>query len=182
MMAETTHAAHSEVPSEGHKGPFPPFQKDTFASQLVWLTIFFVILYVMMAKLAIPRIGGIIAARQGRIGADLEQAKQLKDQSDATLAAYEKAIADARSRAQTIAGETRAELNAAAEARRKQLGAELNVKLAAAETSIAAAKAAAMSNVRGIAIEAAGAIVERLIGVVPPAAAVDKAVDAALQR
>jgi F-type H+-transporting ATPase subunit b len=182
MMAETTHAAHSEVPSEGHKAPFPPFQKDTFASQLVWLTIFFVLLYALMAKLAIPRIGGIFAARQGRIDDDLARAKGLKDQSDATLAAYEKAIADARNRAQTIAGETRTRLNGEAEGRRKQLEGELNAKLAEAETSIGTAKAAAMSNVRGIAVEAAGAIVERLIGVLPAAAAVRKAVDAALKR
>lgn len=178
-MAETTHTG---VAGEEHKAPFPPFQKDTFGSQLVWLTIFFVLLYVIMAKLAIPRIAGIFAARQGHIAGDLERARLLKQESDETLAAYEKALAEARGRAQAIAGETRTRLNQEAEERRKQLEAALNSELAKAETSIAATKTAAMSNVRGIAIEAAGAIVERLIGVVPAAKSVNKAVDAALKR
>jgi F-type H+-transporting ATPase subunit b len=181
MMAKATHA-HTEVPAEGHKEPFPPFRKDTFASQLVWLAVFFALLYVLMARQAIPRIAGIFAARQGRIDGDLEQARRLKAESDETLAAYEKALAAARSRAQTIAGETHTRLNTEAEARRKQLEAALNAELAKAETSIAATKAAAMGNVRGIAIEAAGAIVERLIGVTPAAKTVDTAVDAALKR
>jgi len=180
MMAKTH--AHTEVPAEGHKEPFPPFRKDTFASQLVWLAIFFVLLYVLMAKLAIPQIGGIFAARQGRIDDDLEQARRLKAESDETLAAYEKALAEARGRAQTIAAETHTRLNKEAEERRKQLEAALNTELANAESSIAATKAAAMGNVRGIAIEAAGAIVERLIGVTPAPQVVNTAVDAALKR
>ena len=38
--------AHTEADG-GHKAPFPPFQKDTFASQLVSLTITFVALYMI---------------------------------------------------------------------------------------------------------------------------------------
>ena len=56
--------AHTEVP--GHKAPFPPFQKETFVSQLVWFVIAFIALYVLIKKLAIPQIGGIIEARTGK--------------------------------------------------------------------------------------------------------------------
>ena len=87
-----------------------------------------------------------------------------------------------RARAQAVAGETRVKLNAEADKRRKVLEGELNAKLAAAETQIAATQTAAMANVRGIAIEAAGAIVARLIGVTPPDAAAAQAVDAVLKR
>ena len=61
-MAEP--AAHTAVPAEGHKAGFPPFQRETFASQLVWLVIAFVLLYALVAKFALPRVGGIFAARQ----------------------------------------------------------------------------------------------------------------------
>jgi F-type H+-transporting ATPase subunit b len=180
-MAET-HTAHTEAPAGGHKTSFPPFEKDTFPSQLLWLAISFILLYALMARVALPRIASILAARQGHIEADLGQAQHLREQSEATLAAYEKALAEARGRAQQLAAETRNRSNTDAEAKRHALEAELNAKIADAERSIAATKTAAMSNVRGIAVEAAGAIVERLIGTAPAGAAVEQAVDAALKQ
>jgi F-type H+-transporting ATPase subunit b len=173
--------AHTEEHS-GPKGPFPPFQKDTFASQLVWLAITFVVLYLLISRVAVPRIGGIIEERAKRIDGDFAEAQKLKEESEAALAAYEKALSEARARAQAIANETRDRLHAESEARRKAIEAELNAKLAEAEKTIASTKAAAMANVRGIALETASAIVERLIGAAPPAPAVAAAVDDALKR
>ena len=172
--------SHTEQPS-GHKGAFPPFNKTTFASQLFWLVIAFVLLYALMAKLALPRVGAIIENRQKRIADDIADAGKLKTQSDEAIAAYEKALADARARAQTIANETRDKQAAAAEATRKKLEGELNAKLADAEKTIATTKQTAMANVRGIAVDATKAIVERLIGTVPTDSAVDAAVSDALK-
>ena len=172
--------AHTEQP--GGKPPFPPFDKETFASQLVWLVVFFVALYVVIKRLAIPQIGGIIEARSGKIDGDLAEAKRLKDQSDAAIAAYEKSLADARTRAQALAGETRDKLAAEAEVARKKLEAELNARLAKAEQTIATTKTSAMANVQGIAADTASAIVERLTGTAPSGAAVAAAVADALKR
>jgi F-type H+-transporting ATPase subunit b len=177
-----TPAAHTEVPSEGHKGAFPPFQSETFVSQLVWLAITFVVLYALVAKVALPRVGGIFAARRERVESDMGEARRLREEADAALAAYEKALADAHGRGQTIASETHTRLVAEGEKRRKALEAELNGKLAEAEKQIAATKQSAMANVRGIAAEAAAAIVERLIGSAPAEPAVAAAVDEALKR
>ena len=103
-MAEPT--AHTEAPG-GHGG-FPPFQKDTFVSQLVWLTLTFVLLYVLMAKVALPRVGAILATRSKHVADDLSAAERFKEQSDAANAAYQKALGDARARAQAMASDTRA--------------------------------------------------------------------------
>ena len=116
-MAEPTHTASTEQPAKGGHGGFPPFQSETFASQLVWLTIAFVLLYVLMAKLALPRVASIIESRQKHIEDDLADASRLKGELDAAVAAYEKALADARDRAQAIATETRERQAAEAEAR-----------------------------------------------------------------
>lgn len=174
-------SAHTEHPGGG-KPPFPPFNKETFASQLVWLVVFFIALYVIISKLAIPRIGGIIEARNSRIEGDLAEAKRLKDQSDAALASYEKALADARARAQALASETRDKLSAEADEARRKLEAELNTRLAKAEETIAATKTSAMANVEGIAVDTASAIVERLLGTAPAGGAVQAAVADALKR
>jgi F-type H+-transporting ATPase subunit b len=170
----TTSIEH--VPSGERGKNFPPFDKETFASQLVWLAIAFVALYLIIARLAIPQIGGIIAARGKHVEDDLAEASRLKDQSDAALAAYEKSLADARSRAQTMANQTRDRLSAEAEQSRRKLEAELNGKLAKVEEQIAATKSAAMANVKGIAVETAAAIVQRLIEAAPAGPAVEAAV------
>ncbi len=181
QTTESRTTSDATPPSE-HGGGFPPFQKDAFASQLLWLAIFFVALYLIAAKLALPRVGSIIAERRNRIAGDLAEAARSKDAADAAVAAYEKALADARARAQALAAETSAKLAADAEVNRKTLEASLNARLAEADKSIAATKTAAMANVRGIAEEAAVAIVERLTGATPPQAAVTAAVEAAIKR
>jgi F-type H+-transporting ATPase subunit b len=170
------------VSASEHGGGFPPFQKDTFASQLVWLALTFIALYLLMSRLALPRIGAIFEKRAQRIGDDLAEAQRLKDASDAALAAYQKSLADARNRAQTLANEARVKQAAEAEAARKALDAELNRRIAAAETAIAERRTAAMGNVQGIATEAAAAIVERLIGSAPAALEVESAVAAVVKR
>ena len=107
--------------------------------------------------------------------------KKLKDDSDNALKAYESELAAARARAQAISTETREKLNAVAEAERKSLEDKLSVKLAEAEKTIAATREGAMRNVRGIAADAASAIVQRLTGVVPDGKAVATAVDRSLK-
>lgn len=172
--------AHTEAPG-GHGGGFPPFESSTYASQLVSLVIAFVALYLIVSRIALPRVGGVIDARANAIEGDLSAAQKLKDESDAALKAYEAELASARSKAQAIGNETREKLNAAAEAERKTLEDQLNAKLAAAEKQIAATRESAMGNVRGIAADAAGAIVQRLTGVLPDGNTLNSAVDASLK-
>src|SRR6478672_9336571 len=172
--------AHTEADG-GHGGTFPPFDSSTFASQLVSLVIAFVALYLIVSRIALPRVGSVIDARQNVIEGDLADAQKLKDQSDSALKAYENELAAARSRAQAIGAETREKLNAASEAERKTLEQQLSVKLADAEKTIASTREAAMGNVRGIAADAAAAIVQQLTGVLPDGKSVDSAVDASLK-
>src|SRR6185437_9880086 len=173
-------SAHTEADG-GHGGGFPLFESSTFASQLVSLAIAFVALYVIVSRIALPRVESVIDARQNAIEGDLAQAQKLKDESDAALRAYETDLAAARSRAQAIGSETREKLNAASEAERKTLEDQLNAKLAAAEKQIAATRESAMGNVRGIAVDAAAAIVQRLTGALPDGKAVETAVNASLK-
>jgi len=171
--------AHTEA--DAHGRAFPPFQKETFASQLLSLLIAFVALYLIVSRIALPRGGSLLDARQNAIDSDLAEAQKLRDASGEALKAYESELASARSRAQAIGNETREKLNAASETERKRLEERLSLKLAEAEKSIASTRASAMRNVRGIAAEAATAIVQRLTGVAPDGKSVDSAVDASLK-
>jgi F-type H+-transporting ATPase subunit b len=180
--AQQTVMTQEHVPNSEHGGGFPPFQKDTFASQILWLAITFIALYVLMARVALPRIGGILEERRSRIDGDLAEAERLKGESDTAMVSYQKALSDARARAQSLANERREREAAAADARRKELDSTLSARIADAEKVIAERKSAAMANVRGIATEAASAIVERLIGATPTSHDVDAAVAAVLKN
>ena len=163
-MAEQVHTTAEVQHDGGHSGAFPPFDSTTFASQILWLAITFGLFYVLMAKVALPRIGGILEARGEKIAADLEEANRLKAQSEAAGAAYEKSLAEARKKAQDIASQTRAALTASIEAERTSAESALSAKIGEAETRIADIKSKALAEVDGIAVETAEALVSSLLG------------------
>ncbi|WP_210497250.1 F0F1 ATP synthase subunit B' [Microvirga antarctica] len=176
-QAQTPHAT-----TEAHGGAhadvgFPPLKTETFAGQLVWLAITFVLLYVLLSRLVLPRLGGILEHRRATIAKDLDDAAAMKQRAEDAGLAYETALSEARGRAQALAQETRSKLAAESDAKRKVLEADLGTRLAEAEATIQAKKIQAMSNVRGIAADTATAIVERLTGKAPSAQAIDAALD-----
>jgi F-type H+-transporting ATPase subunit b len=182
MAEQSTQAITEHIPRSEHGRGFPPFDSHSFPSQLLWLAVIFIALYLLMARIALPRIASILEQRRQHIDDDLAHAQRLKDESDAAIAAHEKALGEARSRAQILASETRAKAAAQAEVRRKDADAALAVQVSDAEKAVAASRAAAMTNVRTIAGEAASAIIERLIGATPPKKEVDAALDTVLKR
>lgn len=177
--------AHAGTEAHGggaHKEPFPPFNSATFTGQLFWLAIFFGLLFWLMAKVALPRVQNILEGRAERIASDLAEANRLKDETDAAIAAYEKTLADARAEGHRIAGEMHEKVAKEADEHRKALEAELAEKIESSEETIAQSKSAALSNVRGIAVDTAAAIVERLTGRPPAGPEIEKAVDASIAK
>jgi F-type H+-transporting ATPase subunit b len=163
-MAEQTASTQAVDQPAGGQPNFPPFNVESFPSQLLWLALSFGALYLMMARIVLPKLGGVIEARKARIAKDLNDAAAMQQKADAAEAAHEQTVAKARVKAQGLAQEARDKLAADTEAKRKGLEAELAAKLAAAETQIAATRDQAMSNVEAIAREAASAIFARLLG------------------
>lgn len=164
--------------TEHAEGGFPPFESTFFASQLLWLAITFGLFYWFLKNVILPRIGGIIEARGGRIAQDLDQAARLKGEADAALAAYEQELADAKLKANAIGQEARDAAKAQAEAERREAETANEAKLAEAEARIALIKDTAMRDVGQIAEETAGAIVQELVGAKAGKATVAAAVKA----
>jgi F-type H+-transporting ATPase subunit b len=170
----TATVAHSAQEHGG--GEFPPFNTTTYPGQLLWLVLTFAFLYVMMAKIIVPRLSGLIENRRQIIASDLDEAAAMKARAEEAGATYEKALSEARAKAQAIALETRTALSSETDAKRKTLEAELATKLAESEAAIRSRTEAAMSNVHALAVETASVIVERLTGRAPAASAMAKAV------
>ena len=142
----------------------PQLDFTTYVPQLIWLLISFGLLYLLMSRVALPRIATVIEERRDRIADDLDTAEQLRQKADETIAAYEEALAKARSDAHAIAQQKRDEMTAETDRQRKELEAELEQRLDAAEKSIAETKQAAMQNVEGIAVDVAQSITDLLGG------------------
>ena len=174
---ETTQVSHGAGTQEK---VFPPLDPSTFAPQLIWLAISFVALYIVMARVALPRIATVIEERRDRIASDLDQAEQLKQQTDEAIAAYEQALAEARARAHGLAQETRDTLSQEIEAEKAQVEKQIAEKMDEAEQTIAKAKSAAIGNLSQVATDAAQTIVTELIGGKLTKAEVNKAVSKAL--
>ncbi len=182
---DTTQYPHTEIGHFDHiedGSGFPPFNPASFASQLVWLAICFGVFYLVMKRYAIPRIGGIFETRKDKIAKDLADAARLKQETDASIAAYEKSLATARQNAAAIAAETRAKLTAEVDAKRQAAEAALHDKLAKAETEINDIKAKALAEVSGIARETAQAVVSALSAATVSQDEIAQAVDGALAR
>jgi F-type H+-transporting ATPase subunit b len=182
-LAKPTIETTGATPADGHaSGAFPPFATETFASQLLWFALAFGLLYWLMAKVALPRVGDILETRTNRIAADLADAERLRAESEAAGEAYEKSLAEARAKSKAIAQEARDALAAESEAKRKALEAGLAQRIAESEATISARTAEAMASVRGIAADAATAIVARLTGQAPERAEVERALDRTMSR
>lgn len=163
-----THATTEAHGGEHKSGVFPPFDPATFPSQLLWLAITFGALYVLMSKVALPRIGGILENRKALIDADLGAADADRQKTDAAIAAYEKALAEAKSKAQGIANESREAIQADLASKRAAVEADLAAKVTEAEAGIARTKAEALTHVDEIAAETAQAVVGQIVGDVSP--------------
>lgn len=155
----------TEVPASGTANKvFPPLDPTTLAPQLVWLAITFAALYLLLKKIAIPRIGGVIEERQNRIQRDIDAAEKLKDDVDGAMKAYEKSLADARGNATAIARATNEKLSAEVDRERAAVETATAKKLADAEVRITATKQKALSSVGEIASEIAGPVIKQLTG------------------
>jgi F-type H+-transporting ATPase subunit b len=169
----------AEALDEHKSGGLPQLNQPDFAPQLFWLAVTFALLWWIMSKIALPRIGEVIEERKDRIQRDLAAAERLKGETDKALQTYEKALADARGSASAIARQTRDSLNAEVDKERKAVEDQLGKKLADAEASIAATKDKALASVKDIAGDAVVSIVNALSNVNVSKDEVDRAVSGA---
>ncbi|WP_245825790.1 F0F1 ATP synthase subunit B family protein [Oceanibaculum nanhaiense] len=150
--------------AEGGGAGLPQLDPSNFATQIFWLAVTFIALYLLMSRVALPRVRDVLEERERRITDDLEKAQRLKDESEAVLAEYEKALADARASAQALFAQAAEQANAEAAKRQQDVAQKLAKQLEKAESRVQAAKTEALDNIRQVATEVAQDAAARLIG------------------
>ena len=141
----------------------PQLDVTTFPSQLIWLAITFVLLYLVLSRVALPRIASVLEERQKRISGDLEKAEELKAEADKVLAEHEAAMAETRAGAHDLIRAAKEEMAAEAARRQDELAGRIAADTAEAEGRIDAARKIALANIREVAIEVAQDAAKRLI-------------------
>ena len=166
MQAPTpaTHEGATAPAPGGGTGGLPQFDLAMWPGQMAWLLIVFVVVLAVMSRIIVPRIGGTISEREGKIQGDVAEAWRLKREAEAQAAAVAAETAQARAHAQRVAAEARAKAQAEVAAKLGAEEAKLAEEASVAEARIAKARDAAMANVAAIASETAGAIVGKLTG------------------
>jgi F-type H+-transporting ATPase subunit b len=161
MAAAETTTTGTEAPG---KGGFPPFKPETYPAQLFWLTVTFAFLFVVLWRVAGPRISGVLAERKGKIAGDVGAADQHRKDAEAALASYNNALAVARGSARAVGEENRKRIAAEAEKAKAAADAQAREAASTAEVRLAGVRAEARGRIRKAAEEVAIDIVSRLTG------------------
>ncbi|SIO42906.1 F-type H+-transporting ATPase subunit b [Rhodovulum sp. ES.010] len=179
-MATETNVAEGAAHGGGEAVGMPQLDFSTFPNQIFWLVVTLFVIYFVLSRIALPRIGAVLAERQGTISNDIAAAEEYKLKAKEAEKAYEKALADARAEAQRIVAETKAEIRADLDAATAKADAEIAARSAEAEKQIAEIRANAMENVTEVARATAADVVEAM-GFKAEAPTVTAAVDAKLK-
>jgi len=156
------------------------FGNPLLLSQVVWGTIIFIVLYILLSRFALPKVGSVLEERAAHIARDLESARAAKAKADSGMAEATDAVGKARAEAQTAINAALEQAKAAAAAQAEVLNARLERQLHDAEAQIAQARNAAMGALRVVASETADTVVTRLTGSAPDRTRLGNAVGAAL--
>jgi F-type H+-transporting ATPase subunit b len=160
----------------------PQFDPAVWMPQLIWLAITFLALYLLMSKVALPRVSEVLEEREERINESLRKAERLKLNAEDAIASYEKTVADVRANAAEVLREAREEAAAESAKQNAELGERLAAEVRAAEERINHAREVAITGLRDVAISVSGAALERLIGQRVDERTLTSAVDAVLRE
>jgi F-type H+-transporting ATPase subunit b len=160
----------------------PQLDITAFTPQIIWLIITFLLLYVLMAKLALPRIGNILEQRQARIDDHLDVAQNLKNEANIDAKSYEDILAEAREQAREAIQNTNKEITLETARHQEELNTRLSDELKSAEDRIEKAKASAIENIHESASIVTLSAVSLLIGEKPPENDLKRAVVNAIEE
>ncbi|WP_134724755.1 F0F1 ATP synthase subunit B' [Paracoccus luteus] len=178
-----TDAAHAAA-AGGHDAAaavgMPQLDFSTFGNQIFWLLVTLAVIYLILSRVALPRISRIMADRQGLMTSDLATAEDFKRKARDAEAAYDKALANARTEAGKIVAANKAEIDAELKQAIAKADAEISARAVESERRIGEIRASAAQDARTVAQDVAAELV-RAFGATPDAAALDAAVDARIK-
>lgn len=143
---------------------FPPLDQTTLVPQVFWLGVVFVLLYFLLQRLIIPRVGKVLKERHDTLQGDLKTASRLKEEVDAAVKAYDKTLSTARANANTLGRKILDGVAADIQKERSQAEKQMAQKLLEGEKNISEAKQKALTRIQEMALEISQPILQQLLG------------------
>lgn len=155
---------HGDAEHAGGGGGLPQFDPTWFPTQIFWLAITFIIMYVFFSGRILPDISGILENRRVHVESDLETADRLRKESDSVQAAYEGNLDHARNESKRLVNDVHTSMKTKAETQINNLRDKAEHEMQALEVRIQAAKDQAMEQMTTIAAEVASEAAAKIIG------------------
>ena len=141
----------------------PQLDFSTFPNQIFWLVVTLIVLYLVLSRVALPRIATVLSERHGAIQRDLDKAEEMKRSAIEAENTYNKALADARVKANDIVNEAKAEIQKDLDKAIAKADLEIAAKAAESEKAISAIKDSAVQSVEEVANITANNIVDAIL-------------------
>ncbi|MBB1490982.1 F0F1 ATP synthase subunit B' [Paracoccus sp. MC1862] len=175
---DTTHAVAHGADAAASAG-MPQLDFASFGNQIFWLLVALGLIYLILSRVALPRIGRILGDRQGLMTADLAAAEDFKRKAREAESVYDKALADARAEAQKIVAANKAEIDAELSVAIAKADAEIAARTQESERRISEIRDSAATDARSVARDVAAELVRTFGG--NPDGSIDQAVDARIK-
>ena len=159
-MASEMQGAASE-----HAVGMPQLDFSTWPNQIFWLAVTLIVIYMVLSRVALPRIGAVLAERNGVITNDLAAAEDFKQKAVLADQAYNDALDAARIQAAKIITEAKAAIQKDLDKAIAKADTEIAAKATESEKEIAVIRDSAVKSVTEVATATAGEIVTALGGV-----------------
>lgn len=152
------------APEDKGDGTLPQLKTETYESQLVWLVLTFIFLYIVISRIVLPKVDTVMEDREENIDGNLDKAEKLRTEVEEIKSSYEASLTQARANAQKASMEVKDSIQADIAKASNELEAKLSAEADAAAARIADAKATAMAELDTVAIDVASDLVSKLSG------------------
>ena len=142
----------------------PQLNPDYWVSQIFWVMLIFGTLYVILWKAILPKINENLENRKSQILTDLDEAQELKNQSEKKISEYNMILSKAKQDAKKILDETRKKINLDIENKNNQFNLEIDKEIENAEKEIKTLKLSSIKDINKISIETSSEIVRKMVG------------------
>ena len=153
---------HSVKVFGAEKG-MPQLNPEFWAAQVFWLILIFIVLYLIVSKVFLPKITYSVENRKSKVVNDLHEAQKLKEQAEKKLEEYNQIIDETKKEAKKIIAESNKSLESDIKNKKQKLDEQIDQEIKTVEKEIKDLKKTSIESISKIASEISGEMIKLII-------------------